>query len=551
MSHHPHTPEEPVDITPTAEVSPIDGTPAAVAEPSEVTPDAPSPELVAIAESHVPALADMDGDEESAPEAAPAPDEGKPLQQVLRKNFVQEADYTSTGLAEIDGRKEWAAMPSRDQNTTADALSAADNNVKLEQDLRAGGYATVVGLGSYASPMDGGQQGTATREDADWRQVVPSAIGGLAGQTPKVKHRDTYTPEAARNLIRSSMKLGTIFRVPLWHSGFWITIKAPGEGEILELVRRILSEKVTVGRQTYGLMFSNVTAYTASHLTDFIVENLYESSLALPEAADIREHIKMPDLSLLIWGLACAIYPTGFQYRRACIVDPEKCRHIVEEKLNLSRLMWTDMPKLTERQISHMTMHQRGKMTVESLAIYQNDFLIGKNKLVKMNDELSFELTVPSLSNHIGAAHRWVGMIEDTYGRVLSYDEAARREFLTNQAKATMMREFAHCVAKIKVGDQEFDDLATIENALNDLTANDDLREQFIVEVQKFLDDALVSFIAIPTYSCPACGKHQRQADDGRPYPELIPLDVAQTFFSLAYQRTKNVQDRDLRASST
>jgi hypothetical protein len=296
-------------------------------------------------------------------------------------------------------------------------------------------------------------------------------------------------------------------------------------------------------------MFANTTAYTTRHLMDFVVEHIYDTSLVLPEGEDIRNHIKLPDLQLLIWGLACAIYPTGFQYRRACIADPEKCRHLVEEKLNLSRMLWTDFTKFTERQISHMTKRARGSVTLEQIKIYQDDFLIGKDVRVQLDEDLFFTLTMPSVQAHIEAGYRWSGTIEDTYGRSLAYDEAARRDFLSNQAKATVMREYAHCVKSIETAGDVFDDLNIVENALNDMSSRPDLREKFTTAVRKFLDASYVSFIGIPTYKCPGCGKEQTEDKSGNAYPEIIPLDVVQTFFSLTYQRTQNIERRDLRVA--
>jgi hypothetical protein len=110
---------------------------------------------------------------------------------------------------------------------------------------------------------------------------------------------------------------------------------------------------------------------------------MYESSLAIKEGDNIRNYIKTPDLPILLWGLACSIYSNGFQYTRACISDPEKCNHILKEKLDLSKLLWTDSSALTAHQVNHMTKRQRGSMETDSLnAIQMNLFVDKKIRLI-------------------------------------------------------------------------------------------------------------------------------------------------------------------------
>lgn len=491
------------------------------------------------------APADQDATQQ-APEIEPAVQEPP---EPIKFNYVEtEAWHAVPPVFNLE--VETLDLPTALPSVATEVLSNAPN-VNLENDAKAKNWSTSIG-NSFAmtAPNEFGKL-AAGREDASWEQTVETPVGLIAGGPLRFRRQEgkEYTGDAARMLIRSSLKLGNLFQVPLWHSGFFVTLRTPTEGELLDLNNRITQEKVTIGRQTFGLMFSNMMVYTYQHLLDFILEHVYETSLEVKDMSELRKHIRMQDLSALIWGLACATWPSGFQYRRACLSDPEQCHHVVEEMLNLSRLSWTDTTKLTQRQLKHMTNRTRASMTEDSVKTYVNDFLVGQNRLVKLTDRFAVEFRIPTAQEYIESGHRWVSGIENTYGRAMMNDPAQRDAYLIDQSRATMMRQYTHCVAKVVVTDEggevAFSDTDIIETTLNDLSARDNIREAFLKAGGEFIDNALVSFIAIPAYKCPACGGEQPAAKNTA-YPGLIPLDVSQAFFRLLVQRLIKVRTRQI-----
>ena len=470
-------------------------------------------------------------------------------------NFKLDYAYTTEKYSDFKQEGFSVVMPSGTDDQIREALRDTPN-LNAGMDAETQRYIENINAAFGTMPNSGGLVSTARRPNAVWSQQIQSPIGYLAGVTPKFKKKEgvKYTGESARNLVRSSMKLGTVFQVPLWHSGFWITIRTASESELIELYRKITQDKITLGRSTYGLLFSNVSAYTSKTLLDFIADNLYETSLNIKDSEDIRNYIQLPDLSLMLWGLACATWPNGFQYERACITDIDKCKHIVSEKLNLARLHWTDTSELTTRQIQHMTQRARGVMDVESVKRYREDFVRGKDTKIQLNESLSFILKQPTVAEHIAAGIRWITEIEENYGRSLNQDESTRNDYLINHAQASSMRQYAHYVKAVFVDDNEIDGTEEIDNALSDLTARDDTRTLFMEKVAEFLDESVISFIGIPTYKCPACGGSQRhskaQEDEitaglmSVTCPEMIPLDVAQTFFPLMVKKLHTIQQR-------
>jgi hypothetical protein len=482
------------------------------------------------------ALSDLQA-QEHPPEPASPP---KPKNYTISKPFSfpleDEFDYGGT---------ETAFMPSA---TVAEISEKIKDLPKTQiASTRAGKeWIGVVSSGLESNVYASGLVDTAMREDANYLQEIPSEVGPLAASIPKYKVNDgvKFTGEKARMRVRQQQRLGATFSIPLWHSGFWIRIKAPNEGELLELYRQITADKITLGRATYGLLFSNNTSYATRTLLDFCVDHLYDTSLDIKEDDDIRDHIKTLDLQVVFWGLANAIWPNGFQYMRSCIADPDKCNHVIKERLDLSLLQMTDETQLTARQRSHMTRRSPRSMTIESLKLYHDEFLRGRPKKVQISKDLHMTFKVPTASQHIQSGHNWINAIEENYGRALIQDESRRDKYLIDQGKATVMRQYAHFIESIDVQGDLYEDTETIEDLLSDLTASDKIRDTFLKEVAKYIDASTFSFIAIPTFICPSCGGEQKPNRASTKHPDLIPLDVNNIFFALVVQRIRKIEAR-------
>lgn len=468
-------------------------------------------------------------------------------QPEVETNYTFDQPWTTHGTENFKEGSDTIDLPAASREVLKERLSDIPPGMTTRDAQSAKWVETLQG-GMTALFPEGNMEGLSARPGARWVQEVPSSVGPLRAGSPRLVVNDNavLAGDKARMLVRDRMKMGTTFTVPLWHSGFWVTLRSPSEGPLLELLRAITQEKISLGRATYGLLYSNMMVYTQRQLMDFIIEHVYETSLAVTNMGDLRKYIQLADLSVLVWGLACATWPHGFQYRRACVADPERCHHVVEERLSLARLLAQDVNALTPRQIQHMTNRQRGKMTVDQIELYRSEFLLGKSRLIKIVDDLSVEMTMPLAQDYIDSGTRWVMEIENNYGNIMNQDEVARDTYLLDQARASDMRQYGHLVTAIVLEDAgRIEDRETIESVLSDLSARDDVRKSFLREVSNYLDSSLAAFVALPNYECPACHKWQRPKD-GTPTDHLVPLDVYQTFFQLLVQRQERIQNRTI-----
>jgi hypothetical protein len=382
----------------------------------------------------------------------------------------------------------------------------------------------------------------ADRLGSAWRQQVESQRGQIKMGALSFKNVDgaKLTGEKAVIQVLALMGLGSVIQIPLWHSGFHVTVKAPGEPAMLELNRRLTDEKVVIGRTTNGLAFANTSSYMSQTILDFTMDYIYDTSLQEKDKGRIRGLIEAPDLPILFWGLACAVWPRGFQYARPYIDPVTKQEKMLREKLAIGKLLWVDTKSLTAWQISHMANRGSGQMALDTVKRYKAEFTIGEPRLVKLSPHISVTLRVPTADEYVIAGAKWIGDITRTADEAFSLtpEDNRRANYIVQQGKATAMRQYSHWVHVIHVGSSTIEDRETIDNTLATLSCDDDLRSMYFNEIQKYIDDVTMAIIATPTAT-------QAEEKTFPKFPHLLPMNVEHTFFTLLEQKATQISQRN------
>ena len=381
---------------------------------------------------------------------------------------------------------------------------------------------------------------TVDRKDASFRQMVQSEAGPLSVGQPRFHSMDgkKITGERAVLRVRAVTGSGGLIQIPLWHSGFWITLKTPSDAALLELERKIVDEKIILGRVTNGAVFANSSVYIANAIINMMQEHLYDTTLINRD--NLLEKIVSHDIQAIAWGLACTIWPAGFQYARAVIDENGQEIRTVREKINVGKIQWTDTQSLTPWQIAHMSNRNGCTMSDDAIRKYREEFTIGKTRQVTINERLKFNLFVPNVKEYLDAGSQWVDSIVVGVDRSFAYsdDIEERNRYIFNLSRATYMRQFSHWVKSIEVYDDLIDDKETIDEVLGDLSTNDDIRKQYFADVNKYIEDSTISVIAVPTVSEVEENKFPR-------FPRLLPIDAMSTFFTLLAQKTQAIKARN------
>ena len=470
-----------------------------------------------------------------------APAEGvKPV----RTNALLEREIFVALNKPWDPIGQFVHLPSGRLMTVAE-VSARSPNIDIADTENGRLWVESLRQGMRLIPMHDYMSTTIDREDAEWRQFVDHDGDKISALEPSFRHNNGKAVSGERAVLRvkSLLGMGSLIQVPLWHSGFWITIKAPSDVVLLDLMRRMMEEKVNLGRRTYGLTYSNVSSYTTQWIMDIIMSHIYDTSIK-DDDVNLREMILTTDYTTIVWALACAIWRNGFAFARACTADPDKCNHVTQEKINVTKIHWVDTSSLTEWQRGHMSNRGGSSMSVEAIMRYREDFVRGRQRVLELNDRIKMTLKVPNINEYIASGQRWIGeLVQMVDGAFLEdQDEDTRNSYINQRGSATTMRQYAHWVESIEADGEVYTEKSTIEQTIDALCADAGIRKLYFESAKKFIEDSTIAVVAIPHAHCPVCGEELGKED--KKFVRLIAIDPVATFFTLLVPKCTEIQNR-------
>lgn len=418
-------------------------------------------------------------------------------------------------------------LPNVDVTTTEEGREWADG---INEGMRQGVYRDFAG-------------GAAQRPDAQWRQQIQVGSKTLIQGRPKIGD-DSPLLTGSRGVMQVNAALGrgSIVQIPLWHSGFWITIKAPTEGRLLEMWQRMAEDKIMLGRVTHGLAFANHAVFTAANLIDMVVEHIYEHSVKDVSNAELRGMISTLDVNILAWGMACAIWPRGFQYTRSVLDGKGQKFTTIKEKLNVAYLHWLDTTAVDEYQRNHMAQRSSFSMGKVAVDTYREHFTRGKPKTYELSPEVHVTLAVPNVNEFLTAGQAWVNETVATITSAFTEEDNidARNKKILDQARATSMRQYRHWIQayEFPLMEKRMIDPATITMECDSLSGDDAIRNKFFKVVREYIEESTVAVIATPL-----ANNVEKERTTSR-FPWLLQMDPISTFFTLLDQKVYQIQQR-------
>lgn len=357
--------------------------------------------------------------------------------------------------------------------------------------------------------------------------------------------------DGERALFRflSHMEMGSVFRLPLWNTGMWLTLKSPGEAALLEMHRRMMADKIELGRETNGAVYSNFSVFAAQTIISTVLENIYQTNLKSEK--NPLTLISIHDIIPMVMGLAAAIWNNGFMYRRGCTHDVAKCTHVVEEKLDISKLLFVNRKALTPKQLSIMARTKNGEITEEDLNAYRQENYKSqtRNVVIRKGEptEFTIRLRVPTVMQHFESGNVWINDLKDAVNKTLTIDASdnERNVFLDQHSKATLLRQYIHWIEGIQFGEDNMVlQREALQNIMNRISSQDDIRNEIIEAIRNYIDHTSLTVVGVPTYKCPACGGENKVEGTQEAFEGIIPLDVYNTFFLLLVQAVGRIISR-------
>lgn len=370
-----------------------------------------------------------------------------------------------------------------------------------------------------------------------WKQVINHQSGNSSVRMTAlpINIKNDLDPERTSMYLASIMSSGQVMHIPLWHSGFWVTIRTPSDEDLINLNERLIAEKTQLGRQTYGHVLGSSRSFISGYLFDMICAHITDSSVS-KEVGDILPLISSLDLDQLAWGWACTIWPNGWKYLVPTIGDINQPEVYVKQTFRVATLSQVDDLALTESQRAHMAKYTSGSMSLSSIKTYQADFARNVPDTLDLGNGVVLHLQIPTLIKSLNDGQAWVNSLISTYANMNDMPVGAsdRERYFRAQMNAAILREYQSMVAKIETPLRIIDDEEEIGVQLAVISRADGVREKFFTKINDFIQHRTVSVIAIPVES-------DKLVTDPVRRPYLMSIDPITAFFTLLSRRITRI----------
>jgi len=351
-------------------------------------------------------------------------------------------------------------------------------------------------------------------------------------------------------IFNGSIGLAGLFQMPLWHSGFHITLQNISDNDIFDLHMKIVEDMGAVGRQTAGLVFSNYSFKAHSIMMDFIMENIQSTSLDV-DNFELIKYIKTPDLNNVYLLLLKYLYPNGYSTSISCenaikIDENAKpnCSFRADVTVDPLKLLKVDKSRLTTSHVRHMSKRKPNSVTVDEVLNYQETLEAIAIKDVSIGNGNVVGLRTPTLDKYFEQGEEWVNSLEDGIEDVIN-DTDNRDTIMAKRARLSLLAMYGHYVEYIKTSnDNIIRDRDTILEILSTSTQDKDLTITFINAVIKYIDESYVSIVGIPSYQCPECKKANTGGGNHTLTQTIIGLDVYKLAFTLRTMKVNQLNQK-------
>jgi hypothetical protein len=349
----------------------------------------------------------------------------------------------------------------------------------------------------------------------------------------------------SRRTLGSVMGVAKPTNIPLWNSGFWITLKPINNTELINLQYAIVENEAILGKESNGLIYSNYTVITTKIIIDFLRDKIQSVSLTLEEDEDVMEFISIFDLFPIINGLLANINPRGHNYISTCKNslkeggDGMLCSNRIEGTIDFLKTLWVKRSSLTDIAIMQMINNGPNTIDKDSLSVYKEEITGNKDKDISLDfgeSRIKLELKDCSIADYIKYGEVWLELLLSSTDSMFTENssEAAKYEWLTIIQTSVGLTTYNHFINSVTISNDEesvkYDKYSEIDDVMRELSMDTIISEKVIDGINKFIDKNSISLVGVPSYTCPDCGIEQNEGREKLDFSEIIPINPVKTF---------------------
>jgi len=373
--------------------------------------------------------------------------------------------------------------------------------------------------------------------------------------------KNVISGDTAVAMFTSSLGIGNIMHIPLWNSGFWISIRPPEDPDIINLDIALSNYELELGRNTNTLVYSNYSVIFIKLVTDFIENHIMNSSLKLNADESIMDHILISDLYPMILGIITAMYPKGYEITKGCkntlVADDDgnlKCNFIATGKVNPRKMLFVNRQRINSTGLEHMAKRQPNSVTVDMVKNYQKLVNSGEEKVFDISNsskDIKVTLKSPTISAMIESGELWVNTIiskaEEAFTKTDT--DVVKNKKINDIVKSSVLGIYNIYTTKIEFENngetKSVVDTSTINTLLNVISSEDDIVESYSKAIKSYINDDMISMVGMPDFICPNCKEAQLSSDSNPAFKEIIPINMLEDFFDLSALRAKKIRNKE------
>ncbi len=391
---------------------------------------------------------------------------------------------------------------------------------------------------------------------ANWSQGIktPTATMPLIVPIKNPNYGDSkYVGSDAVPLIQNRMKIGSTLGVFLPHTGIYFIIVSPTDGELLDTLSVINTQRIETLRASSGILMGNSNYYIYRQVLNLFLSSITNCSFRSWNREQLTELIDERDINIIATALMASVYVDGYEYTQTCglrlkddetLTDEERaqnppdevCDHRSEFLADLMRTVFIDNSRLNEfqRNIAVSAIHPR---SLEEIKDYQQQHYLGYRKSYEITEGIEFIYRAQNIKVSMEAGEKWIGEISQIVDSIITFknDDEERNMMIDHRINLARIREFSHWVDDIVVDGQSLGDRAKINALLNSLSRNDTVMRKVSETLGEFQRLSMIAITAIPRAKCPTCQKTDTKDLDISKH--LIPQDAVSRLFTLVRQR--------------
>ena len=391
------------------------------------------------------------------------------------------------------------------------------------------------------------------------------------------ENTEVLSGKPAIRYLNKLTKTGNTTKIPLWHSGLWVTIDPFSEIEMLDLNLALSRHQLELGLNTRGASFTGDDIHVVGTIVDFILAHVIDCNLKDFSRTSLQKLILSTDIPALLAGALAAIYPSGYPVFHTCVnKEAGICNYNITAKrkengdfypdsmLDFTKMLWVDQTHLTAEDNMVMSSLSRS-LSYDEIKKYQSRIfgLTAKDAFIatiwKSQDGLisiSVGFKTPSIAEYAITSSSWINNVKKMTELAIAAEvdliganrEEQRHKILNSYSAINDLVKHAGWVDFITSTDangesKNFVDEKTIKEALESFIQLDGFKMGFEKAVQYFKESTVIAWTGIPNFECPEC--HAGQTDPNSPTPSLIPINMAGYFFSTMEWRKQMRQQMD------